>query len=70
MKRFIRVYGSVRHPAFKDQILKSTETGIEYRYRPYYFQKVPNIVLWVLFLKSICTIIVGTLKVPNAQFFE
>ena len=47
----------------KDQILKSTETSTEYRYRRYFFQKVPNIVPSVLFLKSICTVIVGTLKI-------
>ena len=48
---------------FKNQILKSTE----YRYRQYFFQKVPNIVTSVLFRKSICIVIVGTLKVPSAH---
>ena len=52
---------------FKDHILKSIETSIEFRYRRYFFQKVPNIVPLVFFWKSICTVIVGILKVPSAH---
>ena len=52
---------------FWDQILKSTETGTEYRYRRYFFQKVSNIVPSVLFWKSICTVIVGSAKVLSAH---
>ena len=37
---------------FKDQILKSIETGTEYLYRRYFFQKIPNIVTSVLFLEK------------------
>ena len=36
---------------FKDQTSETTETGTKYRYLRYFFQKVPNIVLSVLFGK-------------------
>ena len=51
---------------FKDQIRKSTDS--EYGYRRYFFQKVPNIVPSAFFLKSIYTVVVGTLKIPSAPF--
>ena len=54
----------------KDQILKSTEASTEYRYRRYFFQKVPNIVPSALFWKSIYTVIVGTLKIPSANLWQ
>ena len=54
---------------FKDQILKSIETCTEYHYRWYFFQKVPSIVSSLLFWKSICTVIVGTLKEPSAHLW-
>ena len=54
---------------FKDQIVKSIETCAEYHYRRYFFQKVPSIVPSLLFLKSICAVIVGTLKVPSAHLW-
>ena len=50
---------------FKEQILKSIETGTEYLYRRYFFQKIPNIVSSVLFLEKYF-VIVSTLKVSSA----
>ena len=53
----------------KDQILKSTESGTKYRYRWYFLQKYQISYRQYFFGKSICAVIVGTLKVPSAHLW-